>query len=131
MAGSGFPAAAATAATAVSTVGVPSMALQPPGQGLSGDSPVAVVVEVPMRWYAPGFLVTSGMRDTIPHYQTATGLDVEAFSFARADGHEGGIYPWKDAAAARAWFTPQGFDIPIPVPGRAGHRAWVRGVDPS
>jgi hypothetical protein len=103
-------AAAATIATAVSAVSMPAMAEQDFGVGLSGNSPVAVVVKVPTPWYAPKFFVTSRMRDTIPQYQAIAGLNFKAFSFARSDGHYGGIYLWKDLHAARAWFTPQWFE---------------------
>ena len=101
---------AATVATAVSAFSAPAMAEQNFGVGLSGNSPVAVVVKVPTPWYAPKFFVTSKMRDTIPQYQAIAGLNFKAFSFAKADGHYGGIYLWKDLDAARAWFTPQWFE---------------------
>jgi hypothetical protein len=80
------------------------------GGDLAGTAPVAVVVKVRTPWYAPRFVVTGKMRDTIPQYQAIPGLNFKAFSFARADGHYGGIYLWKDIAAARSWFTPQWFE---------------------
>ncbi|NBO77730.1 MAG: hypothetical protein EBV28_12225, partial [Betaproteobacteria bacterium] len=86
------------------------MAEQNFGAGLSANPPVAVVVKVPAPWYAPRFLVTNKMRDTIPQYQGIAGLNFKAFSFAKADGHYGGIYLWKDLDAARSWFTPQWFE---------------------
>ena len=84
-------ASAATVAAAVSAVSMPAMAEQNFGLGFSASSPVAVVVKVPTPWYAPRFLVTSKMRDTIPQYQAIAGLNFKAFSFAKADGHFGGI----------------------------------------
>ena len=110
MAGFRSFAAAATVAAAVSAISMPAMAEQNFGAGLSANPPVAVVVKVPTPWYAPRFLVTSKMRDTIPQYQAIAGLNFKAFSFAKADGHYGGIYLWKDLDAARAWFTPQWFE---------------------
>ena len=101
---------AATAATAVFALSMPAMAEQNFGLGFSASSPVAVVVKVPTPWYAPRFLVTNKMRDTIPQYQAIAGLNFKAFSFAKSDGHYGGIYLWKDLDAARAWFTPQWFE---------------------
>ena len=101
---------AVTVATAVSAFIEPAMAEQNFGIGLSGNSPVAVVVKVPTPWYAPKFFVTSKMRDTIPQYQAIAGLNFKAFSFAKADRHYGGVYLWKDLDAARAWFTPQWFE---------------------
>jgi hypothetical protein len=102
--------AAATAAAAVSAICLPALAEKNMGAGLAATSPVAVVVKVPAPWYAPRFFVTSKMRDTIPQYQALAGLNFKAFSFARADGHYGGIYLWKDLDAARAWFTPRWFE---------------------
>jgi hypothetical protein len=106
----GYFATAATVAGALSVLGAPASARQPLGEGLSANAPVAVVVKVPTPWYAPRFFVTRKMRDTVPQYQAIPGLNFKAFSFARADGHYGGIYLWKDLAAARAWFTPQWFE---------------------
>jgi heme-degrading monooxygenase HmoA len=103
-------AAAATVATALAIFGAPAMAQQSIGEGLSENLPVAVVVKVPSPWYAPRFLIASKMRDTIPQYQAIAGLNFKAFSFARVDGHYGGIYLWKDLAAARTWFSPQWFE---------------------
>ena len=103
-------ASAVTVATAVSAFCSPAMAQQNFGAGLSENSPVAVVVKVPTPWYAPRFFVTSKMRDTIPQYQAIAGLNFKAFSFAKTDGHYGGVYLWKDMTSAKAWFTPQWFE---------------------
>ena len=84
-------ATAATAATLLSIFGPPSLAQQTFGAGVSSNSPVAVVVKVPTPWYAPRFFVTGKMRDTIAQYQAMPGLNFKAFSFARADGHYGGL----------------------------------------
>ena len=117
---------AVTVATAVSAFIEPAMAEQNFGSGLSGNSPVAVVVKVPTPWYAPKFFVTSKMRDTIPQYQAIAGLNFKAFSFAKADRHYGGVYLWKDLDAARAWFTPQWFER---VKQERGVAANVRAVE--
>ena len=97
-------------AIALCLVGLRTQAEQTLGEGISATASVAVVVKVPTPWYAPKFFVTSKMRDTIPQYQAIAGLNFKAFSFAKADGHYGGIYLWKDLDAARAWFTPQWFE---------------------
>jgi hypothetical protein len=102
---------AATVATALSAFSMSAIAEPNFGDGFSANSPVAVVVKVPAPWYAPRFLVTSKMRDTVPRYQAMAGLNFKAFSFAKADGHFGGIYLWEDLDAARAWFTPQWFEL--------------------
>jgi hypothetical protein len=98
-------ATAATVAASLSSFGAPASARQALGEGLAANAPVAVVVKVPTPWYAPRFFVTRRMRDTIPRYQAIPGLSFKAFSFARADGHYGGIYLWKDepGPAMRQW----------------------------
>ena len=109
---SGYGTWRAAAGLAVSSLLPCSAALAQPalGEGIAANAPVAVVVKVATPWYAPRFFVTGKMRDTIPQYQAIPGLNFKAFSFARADGHYGGIYLWKDLAAARSWFTPQWFE---------------------
>ncbi len=72
--------------------------------------PVAVIVKVPKPWYAPRAVVVGKMRDTIPQYQNLPGLNYKMFSFAQVDGHFGGVYLWKDRAAAEAWFNPAWFE---------------------
>ena len=100
---------AAVITTAITLPASPALAQPIPGEGFAPASAVAVVVRVPSPWYAPRFFVASKMRDTIPLYQSLQGLKFKAFSFARADGHYGGIYLWKDVASARQWFTPDWF----------------------
>lgn len=108
----GFRSWTAAAGMAISLLAPVSAALAQPsvGEGLSPSAPVVVIVKVPAPWYAPRFFVASKMRATIPQYQAIAGLNFKAFSFAKADGHYGGVYLWKDLTAARAWFTPQWFE---------------------
>ena len=73
-------------------------------------TPVAVIVKVPKPWYAPRAVVVGKMRDTIPQYENLPGLNYKMFSFARMDGHFGGIYLWQDRASAEAWFNPAWFE---------------------
>lgn len=68
--------------------------------------PVIVVVKVPRPWYVPDLLIVRKMRDAMPTYRAIPGLRFKAFTLAEADGDFGGIYLWRDAAAASAWFTP-------------------------
>lgn len=63
----------------------------------------AVVVRVPAPWYAPGFVIRSRFRDAVPEYQRIAGLQRKYFTLTR-DGTLGGIYLWRDRAAAEAWF---------------------------
>jgi hypothetical protein len=83
-------------------------------QALQADAPaptpVTVIVKVPKPWYAPKAVVVGKRRDTIPQYESLPGLSYKMYSFAQADGQFGGIYLWKDAAAAQAWFNPAWFD---------------------
>jgi len=79
---------------------------QDAGGNLSITTPVVVIVKVPTPWYAPRALVVSKMRDTIPEYESLPALSFKAFSFARESGDFGGIYLWRDRAAAQAWFSP-------------------------
>lgn len=94
---------------AFSALGPVALAQPVGGAGFSQASAVAAIVKVPRPWYAPRLLVASKMRDSIDEYGSLPGLSFKAYSFARADGHYGGIYLWKDLASARAWFSPAWF----------------------
>ncbi len=94
----------------LATAGTPAAAQPVGAERLSADAPVLVIVKVPKPWYAPRFIVTGKMRDTIPQYAALPGLAFKAFSFAQADGAFGGLYLWKDASSARAWFSPPWFE---------------------
>lgn len=69
-------------------------------------APVITVVKVQRPWYAPDWLIVRKMREAIPTYRSIPGLRFKAFTLADADGDFGGIYLWRNAAAAQAWFTP-------------------------
>ena len=92
------PLAAVVLSTQVNAQTLPSIA--------ASTTLVAVIVKVPKPWYAPRAVVVGKMRDTIPQYQNLPGLNYKMFSFARMDGHFGGIYLWRDRASAEAWFNP-------------------------
>lgn len=64
------------------------------------------IVRIPVPWYAPKFYVKSRMKKSLPEYQSAPGLIYKYFTFGE-NGTFGGIYLWKDRAAADAWFAPQ------------------------
>lgn len=76
--------------------------------GTSG--PVMAIVEVPRPWYVPDALIVRKMRATLPQYRALPGLRFKAYSFARPCGDFGGVYLWRDRAAAEAWFTPAWFE---------------------
>jgi len=79
-----------------------------PAEG--GTGPVMAIVEVPRPWYVPDALIVRRMRATLPHYRALPGLRFKAYSFARPGGDFGGVYLWRDRAAAEAWFTPAWFE---------------------
>ena len=82
--------------------------LPAPADGATG--PVMAVVEVPRPWYVPDALILRKMRATLPQYRALPGLRFKAYSFARPGGDFGGVYLWRDRAAAEAWFTPAWFE---------------------
>jgi hypothetical protein len=70
--------------------------------------PVVTIVEVQSPWYAPDFLVRSKMRETEPLYEALPGLLFKYFTIAE-NGKYGGIYLWRDAATAKAWYSEAWF----------------------
>lgn len=101
--------AAATALVAALALGPVAHAQPTGGDGFASGSAVAAIVKVPKPWYAPRFVVTRKMRDTVAQYRALPGLAYKAYSFAQADDHYGGLYLWKDLTSARAWFSPEWF----------------------
>ena len=71
---------------------------------MAAPEPVVAVVRVAKPWYAPRFVVVGRMRDTIEQYAHVPGLEFKAYSFERSSGDYGGVYVWKDRAAAQTWF---------------------------
>jgi hypothetical protein len=110
--------AALLAAAAIVT---PSLAAQP---GPSAP-PVVAVVEVAIPPFAPAFMVRGKMRETEPTYTALPGLLFKYFTLSR-DEKYGGIYLWRDAATAHAWFSPAWF---ADVLRRRGTPAEVRFFD--
>lgn len=98
--------ALASGATPVQAQGSPAATVSPGAQAV----PVVVIVRVPKPWYAPKALVAGKMRDTVPQYANLPGLMFKAFSFERDSSDFGGIYFWRDRAAAEAWFNPAWFE---------------------
>ena len=72
--------------------------------------PVVAIVRVAKPWYAPRALVASRMRDTVDQYAQLPGLMFKAYSFEQASGDFGGVYSWRDRAAAQAWFNTTWFE---------------------
>ncbi|MCE9596340.1 MAG: YdhR family protein [Spirochaetia bacterium] len=64
------------------------------------------IVRIPIPWYAPKFAVKGKMKDSIAEYQAVPGLMAKYYTFGE-DGTFGGIYLWRNKAAADAWFTPE------------------------
>jgi len=79
-------------------------------QSSAPPTPVVAIVRVEKPWYAPRALVVGKMRDTVPQYAALPGLTFKAFSFERESGDYGGLYFWRDATAAQAWFNAAWFE---------------------
>jgi hypothetical protein len=77
---------------------------------LPAPTPVVVVVRVAKPWYAPRAAVIGKMRDTIAQYEQLPGLAFKVFSLERESSEYGGLYYWRDAAAASAWFNEGWFE---------------------
>nr|WP_295782003.1 YdhR family protein [Rhodoferax sp.] len=105
-AGAALLATAALGTSVWAQTTAPQMANVPP---TASPTPVVVIVRVPKPWYAPRAVVAGKMRDTIPQYAHLPGLAFKAFSFERESGDFGGVYYWRDAASAQAWFNPAWF----------------------
>jgi len=78
-------------------------------EALSVPEPVVAFVRVPTPWYAPRWLVERRMRATQAQYAKLPGLVFKAYSFEQASGDFGGVYWWRERAAAEAWFNPEWF----------------------
>jgi hypothetical protein len=98
-----------------------------------GAGHVVTVVEIPLPTWATDELLLAGFADAEPTYRTVPGLLRK--SFVRSDhGTFGGVYLWRDQAAATAWFDTawrervrsrfgadgsiEWFDAPILLPSR-------------
>ncbi len=71
-------------------------------------TPVVTLVKVAKPWYVPGFILVGKFRETIPQYEAIPGLKFKIYTLSR-DGAFGGIYLWRDRAAAEAWFNEAWF----------------------
>jgi hypothetical protein len=97
----------------VAAIGSAAISAQAPVQSAipaSFGHQVVSIVTVPKPWYAPRALITSKMRDTQPQYEAIAGLQYKIYTFRQADSQFGGVYLWKDSAAAQAWFKPAWFE---------------------
>jgi hypothetical protein len=88
-----------------SLVAVAALALAWP---VFAAEPVVTIVRVAKPWYAPDFYVRGAFAKAVPQYQSIPGLVHKSFTLS-ADGRLGGIYQWRDRAAAEAWFNPAWF----------------------
>jgi Putative mono-oxygenase ydhR len=98
--------ASLSAATVFAQTPAPVVSTEP----LTQPSQIVTIVTVPKPWYAPRALVASKMRDTQIQYESMPGLHYKIYTLAQADGQFGGIYLWKDRAAAQTWFAPSWFE---------------------
>lgn len=111
--------------TALAVGLLPDAGAQPQGRsGIDAASAVAVVVKVPMPWYAPRSVVIGRMRDTAPQYAALPGLAHKAFSLTQADAQYGGIHLWKDQASAHQWFNDAWKERVLKTYGSAATLEW-------
>jgi heme-degrading monooxygenase HmoA len=68
------------------------------------ETPVAVVVTIPIPPQAPRPYIIGKFKEAIPQYEQAPGLIRKYFTLSD-DNKFGGIYLWKSRAAAQAWFN--------------------------
>lgn len=71
----------------------------------SAEGPVATVVTVKTPAGVTRAMIEGGFRQAVPVYQKVPGL-IRKF-FTVNDEVFGGMYLWKDRAAAEAWFNAQ------------------------
>lgn len=69
------------------------------------EPPVVGIVQVKAPWWAPDFLIERRFADSIPRYRAAPGL-ARKFYILSDRGTLGGIYLWRDRAAAEAFYDP-------------------------
>jgi hypothetical protein len=75
------------------------------GPGTVAETPgrAAVVVRVPMPWYAPRFVVRGKFRDVLGEYEGLQSLEAKYFTIS--DAREfGGLYLWSSREAAERHF---------------------------
>ncbi len=78
----------------------------PGGPPASMDSTAVVtLVEIPVPAGLSPERLATGFADAVPTYRKVPGLLRKHFTRSE-QGKFGGVYVWKDEAAARAWFTP-------------------------
>lgn len=66
------------------------------------ETPVAVVVSIPVPPGAPRTLIEGGMRKAVPDYRKVPGLLRKYFTIGSGDF--GGVYLFTTRAAAQSWF---------------------------
>lgn len=107
------PQARAARSTCSSLVIAALVAAAMPAAALAATAPapgivearVVVIVNVPRPWYAFDFLVQRGFRNAVPAYLDLPGLEYKMFT-QTDDGQFGGIYLWRTAAQAQAYYDP-------------------------
>ena len=67
------------------------------------SEPVVAVVTVEAPWWAPDLLIRQRFASAIPRYAEAPGL-LRKYFILSEDGRLGGVYLWRDRAAAEAFY---------------------------
>lgn len=81
-----------------------AMAAAAQAQTEPAQAPVVVVVSVPTPAAVPRAALEAGMRKAVDEYRRVPGLLRKYFTVGEADF--GGVYLFRDRAAADAWFSP-------------------------
>src|SRR3954463_6535465 len=70
---------------------------------VSATSYAIGIVRIPAPWYAPRFLIARRFRAAVPAYEALPALVAKLFTITD-DRRFGGIYLWRDRAAATAYY---------------------------
>lgn len=86
-------------------------ALLAPLPATAADAPaepgaVVTVVRVHKPWYVPAFYLRGALARAVPDYERVPGLQYKIFTMSDDAHYFGGVYLWRDHAAADAWFSP-------------------------
>lgn len=72
---------------------------------------VLTITYVKKPWYAGKNLIIRKMKASFQQYQSIPGLEEKMYILQQGVSRLGGIYRWKDLAAAQAWFNENWYAI--------------------
>ena len=71
---------------------------------------VLAITKVKKPWYAWKSLIIKKMKESIPEYKAAEGLQQKFYAFTEDKKLFGGIYVWESKETAQNWFNQAWFD---------------------